>query len=385
MKGMAYTPFAVLATSMMFLMFISPLDVYPESVNQDISSVETAQTLDRSVQNSFSQGFGLTVNNHLQEFNNGLSNPISDAEGNFTSDYDPGSSTYYSLNQVESDLNSLFASETRRNLVLNTGSSYGFTASGLTIESTVPLDYALTDQTIGTNLTYNGTVVSQASIDGAKDPFAEFQAGEDVEYSYCGFNKPAYYAGSGASSSGSVISAEAVYKPENPGSISNKAEKVLFVASADEYDTSSWNNYAAVVVEDSSYNTGSFVNGFNVEGQINSGENVIIDQSDVYVSYFRQILDNKCFVESQNAPNVFDRMENNNIASDQGIANFVSNSSSSGQPNEDYIYYDGSETSTGPVVNITGINSNDNSFDERPWFNLDRDNLVDWNLVGLEE
>ncbi|MFO7793454.1 MAG: hypothetical protein R6V35_00565 [Candidatus Nanohaloarchaea archaeon] len=384
MKGMAYTPFAVLATSMMFLMFISPLDVYPESVNQDIGSVETAQTLDSSVKNSFSESFGLTVNEHLQEFNEGLSSSVTDAQTDFSDEYDPDSGSHYSLNQVETDLNDVFQSEVRRDLNLNAGDSFSFSASGLTIESSVTLDYSFTDNIVDTNNALNRTVTSQASIDGAKDPFAEFQAGEDVEYSYCGYDKPAYLAGSGGSSSNSVISAEVVYRPEDPGSVSNKGEKVIFIESADGIQASTLDAFAAVVLEDSSYSNEDYVQDFDLDRQVNTGENVIIDANEVYVSYFREILDNQCFVESGNAPDIFDRMENDSSASDQGIMTIIPDSSSFGSPNEDYLYYS-SRGPDGSTVNVTGLNSNENNFDERPWVNLDRENLVDWNLESLEE
>ena len=385
MKGMAYTPFAVLATSMMFLMFISPLDVYPDSVNQDIESVETSQTLDRSLENSFKESFGQTVNGHLREYNENLSSSVTDAQNNFSDEYDPDSGTHYSLTQVESDLNDLFQSSERRDLNLEAGDSFSFSASGLTIESTVNLNYNITDDIVNTENSLNRTVVSQASIDGAKDPFAEFQAGEDVDYRYCGFEKPAYFAGSGSSSSGSVISAEAVYRPEDLSSITNKGEKVLFIESADGFQDSTLDSFAAVVVEDSSYSNGDYIQGFNLERMVNTGENVIIDSDDAYVSYFRQILGEGCFVESGNAPDIFDRMENDNVASNQGIMTFTGNSSSFGSPNEDYLYFDTSRNADGSVVNVTGLNSNDNGFDEMPWFNVDSQNLAGWNLSGLEE
>jgi len=385
MKGMAYTPFAVLATSLMFLMFISPLDVYPDSVNQDIGSVETAQTLDRSIENSFREGFELTVNRHLQDYNEDLTSPVTDAQNNFSDVYDPDSTDHYSLNQVETDLNSIIQSDDRRELNLETEESFSFSASGLTIQSTVPLEYNLNDEVVGTNNTFNQTIVSQASIDGAKDPFAEFNAGEDVEYSYCGYERPAYYAGSGSSSSNSVISGEAVYMPENLNSVSNKEGKVVFIDSEDDFDNEELNQFEAVITESSSYSNDHYVQGFELERAVNTGENVIINEDDVYLSYFREILDNQCFVESNNAPDIFDRMENNNVASNHGIMTFVTNSSSFGSPNEDYIYYDSSEDESGSVVNVTGLNSNENGFDERPWFNLDSQNLQVWNLSGLEE
>lgn len=381
---MAYTPFAVLATSMMFLMFISPLDVYPESVNQDIGSVETVQTLDSSIENSFSESFGITVNEHLREYNEGLNSPVTDAQTNFSEEYDPDSGSHYSLTQVETDMNDLFQSGARRELNLDSGETFNFAASGLTIESNVSLNYNMTDNLVGSINSFDRTVISQASIDGAKDPFAEFNAGENVEYSYCGFDKPAYYAGSGSSSSNSVISGEAIYRPDDISEVSNKADKVLFIESVDNYGAS-LGGFAAVVVQDSSYNSGAYVNGFAPERKINNGENVIIDQNEVFISYFRKILDNECFVESSNAPDVFDRIEDNNVASDQGILTFIGNSTSKGSPNEDYLYYDGSRTSDGSVVNVTGLNSNDNGFDERPWFNLDTSNLDIWGLESLEE
>ena len=386
MKGMAYTPFAVLATSLMFLMFISPLDVYPDSVNQDIGSVEAAQTLDRSIENSFREGFGLTVTGYLQEYNEDLTSPVTDAQNNFSDEYDPDSNDYYSLNQVETDLNSIFQSDDRRELNLETEESFSFSASGLTIESTVPLEYNLNDEVVGTNNTVDQTIISQASIDGAKDPFAEFNAGEDVEYSYCGYERPAYFAGSGNSGSNSVVSGEAVYMPEDLSAVNNnEGDKVVFIESDDDFDDSELNQFAAVITESSSYSNDHYVQGFELERAVNTGENVIINEDDVYVSYFREILDNQCFVESSNAPDIFDRMENNNMPSDQGIMTFIADSGSTGEPNEDYLYFDDSRTEDGSAVNVTGLNSNENGFDERPWFNLDNQNLQAWNLSGLEE
>jgi hypothetical protein len=381
MKGMAYTPFAVFATSMMFLLFISPLDVYPESVNQDIRASETAQTFQNSLDQAFSDGMEESVNQYMIEFNDNLvsSGPSSDASQEFNDDYSVSSSSYYSVNDIEGNFTQIFNND-RRELQLDPGNNPSFDAEGLKIRTQITLDYSISDPITGISKSFNDQFVTETYVNGSVDPLAEYSAGETVRYRYCGYDRPASIAGSGTGS-GSDVFGYAAVNPENPGSVSNKGEKIIFLDSAD--GISGLGGFKAVVVQDSSYSSGNDIQEFDYDRQIQSGQNIILSNNRAYVSHFREIMDNQCFIESTDAPDLFQRMEDENQASpDVGVMTFISDSSSHGEVNGDYYYFDSSRSPSNPV-NITGVSSS--TLDERPWFSVAESNMNYWNLSDLME
>ena len=378
MKGMAYTPFAVFATSMMFLLFISPLDVYPESVNQDIQASETAQTFQNSLDQAFSDGMEGSVNQYMIEFNEDLasSGPISHGSQEFNDNYSASSSSYYSIDDIEGNFTQLF-NDDRRELQLNAGNNPTFDAEGLKIKTQINLNYNLSEPVTVILKSFNDQFVTEVYVNGSVDPFAEYNAGEAVRYRYCGYERPAYMAGSG-SGSGSDVFGYAVVNPENPGSVSNPGDKLVFLESAD--GASGLSDFKAVVVED---NSGGDIQGFNYSRQVSTGDNIIVKNDQAYISHFREILDNQCFVESSEAPDLFQRMENKSQASsDLGVMTFIRDSSSYGEVNEDYYYFDNGRSASN-AVNVTGVSSS--TLDERPWFSVAQANMDNWNLSGLIE
>ena len=379
MKGMAYTPFAVFATSMMFLLFISPLDVYPESVNQDIQASETAQTFQNSLDQAFSDGMEKSVNQYMIEFNDNLvsSGPSPDASQDFNDNYSVSSSSYYSVNDIEGNFTQIFNND-RRELQLDAVNNPSFDAEGLKIRTQITLDYSISDPVTGISKSFNDQFTAEAYVNGPVDPLAEYSAGETVRYRYCGYDRPASIAGSGTGS-GSDVFGYAVINPENPGSVSNKGEKIVFLDSAD--GISGLGGFKAVVVEDSSYDSGNRIQGFDYDRQIQPGQNIILSDNKAYISHFREIMDNQCFIESTDAPDLFQRMEDENQASpDLGVMTFISDASSHGEVNGDYYYFNSSRSPSNPV-NVTGVSSS--TLDERPWFSVAESNMNYWNLTDL--
>ena len=382
MKGMAYTPFAVFATSMMFLLFISPLDVYPESVNQDIQASETAQTFQNSLEPAFSNGMEESVNQYMIEFNNNLasSGPISDGSQEFNDNYSTSSSSYYSIDDIEGNFTQLFDND-RRELEIDVGNNPNFEVEGLKITAQIDLNYNISDPVTGISKSFDDQYFTEAYINGSVDPLAEYNAGETVRYRYCGYERPAYVAGSG-SGSGSEVFGYAVVNPESPADIDGvEGNKIIFLESKDDF-SGSLDSYKAVVVEDTSYSSAD-IESFSYDRQIQTGQNIILSNDEAYISHFREILDNQCFIQSSDAPNLFQRMEDENQASpDEGVMTFISDSSSYGEVNGDYYYFDGGRSPSNPV-NVTGVSSS--SLDERPWFSVAEANMNYWNLNGLIE
>lgn len=379
---MAYTPFAVFAASMLFLLFISPLDLYPDTVHQDIQASETAQTFHHSFENGFSNGFGESVNQYMITFNDNVSSegPLNDAEDEFNTNYSMSSSNYFSMDELENNIIEIFQDD-RRNINFSTGDSVTFDAEGLKINSKIDLNYNLTDPITGITRRYSQRFSTEASINGSIDPLTNYTAEERLEYRYCGYESPAVMAGSG-SGSASELFGYAVVKPDDQDSIADKENKIILLESADNEDEAVLDEYKAVIVEDNSYNDGDYIQDFNQDQQFYTGQNIILIDDYVYISYFREIIDNQCFIEADDAPDIFQRMENDNSGSVDGILTFIEDTSSEGEPNEDYYYFDSDRSASNPV-NITGVSSSD--LDERSWFSVEQVNMDYWNLTNLIE
>lgn len=376
MKGMAYTPFAILAVTLLFLLFISPLDVYPDLVHQDLTATEHSTTFDRSLQKAFNDGFSVEANQEFDSYNQEIisqgyeeDNPQNVFRERFILNKFETWEWNQSVHQtVESD---------RRTISTDYGNPL-FENGGLTIQSQYYLEYNLTDSNVGTNYNVEGNQDVNVDITGAADPLLtkENEDSEEFQYRTCGYERPAELLDTG--NGGGVIHGYITFDHEDTGN-----DQIIVLEEGESFQGDP-EDFKAVISENSVDQTNWDYWIENVETLgLNQGDSVIIDgeDDDLWLSRFREIINEDCYVETEEGPDVFSRLEGEFQSSEIGLTTFVDGTEFSGEgSNEGYIYFNEDVTDEGR--GIKGVTHQDQG-EELDWFSVSMTNIDFWDIESL--
>lgn len=356
MKGMSYTPFAILASSLLFLLFITPLEVQPDETTQDVQTVQTLNTLETSLNNSLGQHLAQEINDELSEFIEESTLPADNPEQEFEDDL-----------QVDSPGHDM---DLQQELEIEDPPNVNQEVIGLKAGGEAEIGYTIADETAGITYEREGLVSGSRPLEGVKDPLHDLN-GEEAEIQYCGMDSPAEKIGEGGSNSGDIAHGEAVLRPE-----STDGDKIAFVEDANDPEVD-LEDFRAVVAEEGDAGE-VWISDFPDIDKAYNGMNAIINEEEVYRSIFRRMIDEDCFVESPEAPNIFTRMEDESGPDSDGIMTFLDETGSA--VNEDYIELtDGSSENP---VKVKGVSEVDEG-EERD-FMVESSNLEAWSLESLE-
>jgi hypothetical protein len=377
-KGVAYTPFALIASSLLLLIFTVPLGANPQSVETEIHPIESSQTYEHSVGESLENIAEKSLNTNLRGLNKDLVNEsrsLENAKQEFISSYSlESNSAGYNTTEVTQEAESEVDGGERLNTDISSLDSVS--QEGLAIAGDQKMSYVYTDEILGTR--YERRIRDyRASVEGSLDPLNYYRTGEKIRYKTCGYSKPAYRIGSGNETSGfNSIFGEAIVRPENISNVENKDDKIIFTRRTD----AQLSDFLAVVTQNESVDRSvEWITDFEYQRPVKNGQNIILKDDEAFVSHFREIIDRKCFVEAGNAPGVFQRMENSTSESSNGILTFNYDSNSS-IANEDYNLIGQRDEG----VNVSGV-TDVGIGDERPWFRVRSENMGYWNLSSLIE
>jgi len=384
MKGMAHTPFAIFAVTMLLILFMVPLNSVPEEARQDIKGSEAENARAHNLENSLAKGLGITASEYIEAANNYVADQgfVSDAEAatDFeTGEFDGEDMNTTSYTEWVSGLESRYSD---RGMSVEYSYSNLSVEPGVEVEGVADLQYELNRSSI--RYSFDSSKTGESGLRGQDPLLADASSGSFTpEYSYCGFDTPAHQVGSGSSSSGEVAHGYAAVKPEDLTSVDTSDSRVLVVEDASEYDSTELSAFNGVIAEASgSIEDGGYarVSGLDVS-EIAEGDSLIMDGVDVWQSFFREITDENCYIRNSNAPGVIERMEGSFSSSSQGITTFIGSTSNAAELNEAYMYYDNEASSNS---SISGVTTGDYG-DFRPWFKLADGNIGEWNIGDLSE
>lgn len=386
MKGMAHTPFAIFGITVLFLLFMVPLNSIPQESEIYVKGTEAANTDALLLENSFEKGIAMTGSNYIQASNkyvvdNGF---VSDASSSIdfeAGEFNGSNVDFVNYTEWTSGLKTSY-SERGHNL------EYRFENpsldTGLRVNGSVDIDYNFTHDSRSTTYSLDSQISGLEGLRGP-DPLLEDASGGSFgpQYRYCGFDTPAIQLGIGSSSSGEIAHGYASVEPESLGSVDNSYPRVLVVDNVSGYTSGQLDPFTGVVTDQGSIPNGNYaeIEGLNLN--VTEGTSLIINSDEAWKSYFRVIMDERCYISNSNAPGVLKRMEGSFSSSSKGLTTFVNDSSPAGTTNEAYIFHD--STTVSPV-NISGVTKGDYG-NFRPYFMLSDDsgdnNIAEWSIANL--
>jgi hypothetical protein len=234
--------------------------------------------------------------------------------------------------------------------------------------------------------TDNKTVT--VSAEGLEDPMLLLRSSGRYVSSYtrCGFADPADMLGTGTQNSSSVFHGSAAVSPSDPSSLSNAGQKVLVVADVDDYSSqhsqNSVNDFGAVVSAEESENPESYsehyVFGTGSNPGIGENESVTVYREQIWRTNFREMFQERCYIEDASGPGVLDRFENNADASG-GVATLLDVSALPSEiQREDsavgHEYFDSDQSTLEKIHGVT---------EYYPWFRLDQPHIQKYDLQEL--
>jgi len=386
---MVYTTFAVVATSLIFFMAMSPINSDIDVDTSDTVRISEAsfyldsvlEDLERSSEMAAKRGLTGSANYIIE-----TGEPLEDPEENLTEAIVNGSISGVELNSTENASLSEWSDKVegmarnagyRLNLTVQ---DHEFNASGFRLEGSKEIKARLKDPVTLASFNRTESVDIEVDVDGTEDPLLllRSQGRYTPVIKYCGFDRPATRIGTGSESSSPSVLGEAVVEPSDPGGIENKSDKVLVVEeNADQIGEA--DSFAGVV----SYGSSAPVSTDYVYGtgplSLEDGQDVILSGNEVWKSNFREMIFEDCYVPAK-APGIMERYGNNLTEVENGILTFVDASS---LPSElrypetsvGYKYFVGD--SQGTVHGIDGVT------DTHSWFRLDDEDIERWGLEGL--
>jgi len=381
MKGMTNTPFAILAASLLLMLFLTPLNSVQEGLEQNVLKSEASNMQSDNVENSFKKGLGITASNYINASNNYVveNGFVSDAEAAI--DFENGE--FNSVQMNFTDYNE-WASSLETSYADN-GNELEYTFSnlelveGLKIKGVSDLQYNFSPQGSSTTYSFDDRAEGLDGVRGPDPLLADASGGAFTpDYSYCGFERPAQQLGLGSQSSNEVAHGYAVVEPDE---LNPESNQILVVENASEYNSIELSDFNGIIAEaENTISNGDYatVSGLNI-ASIVEGDSLIINNDQIWRSHFRKMINENCYVENSNAPGIFNRMEGSFSQSNKALTTVVGDESNSNNVNEAYLYYSGDSVSNS---SIKGVTSGD-YLNDKAWFKLSDENIAEWDLETL--
>lgn len=396
-KAMIYTTFALISSSLLLLLALLPVT---STVNMDPASSsrigEASFFLD-SILSDMDRTLELGTRRALTESTDyiiGTGEPLAQPEKNISNALVTGNISDNSLDGMDGvTLNEW--TERVRNIANN--SNYGLrvslesssiNSSDVSLESSYTVFTRLKDPVTLAAFNETRTANSDVSAEGIEDAMLLLRTDGAYSSSYrdCGFDDPAEQLQTSGTYNKGPFHGDAAYKPSDINSVSERDQKILVVEDVTSYSIGDINDYGAVVSAQPNSSSGyTNVYGFDTGeiSNIESNMSLTIYEGQVWRSNLREMFQQPCYVQTDEGPNILDRMENKLISDseDNGTATFIDISElPSDIRREDsavgYVYFN-SSSSYGSLNKIRGVS------DDYSWFKLDQTHVNKWDLNDL--
>lgn len=397
-KGMVYTTFAIIGTSLLILLFAftSTTDDYTSDENPFrigeasyyIQNVEG--DLDRAHTIAARRTGSAIVNYTVTE-----GESIEDLEGTMANITLNGSYEEFDIVVENSSLNSWkntvreAAQQSRYNLEVKF-KEVSYTDRYLNLVSTLDASTHLGDPTTSARFNHTLQYRNEISFKGYEDIMLLLRSEDRYinTYKACGFNAPAEQVTMGSQNNDGATYGTAT----RDSSAVNASQKILLTENTPDSVVAS--DFAGVVSTqntDPGYNSTKYI--FNADiSRINDGENLILYENQVWRSRIREIIETGCYMKSTGTiagPGIMERMKNqlNPAAGEEkGLVTLIDKARMPEQlqyvqrSNVGHLYFSG-ETGQG-IAGVTGEEAFGNR-DYRSAFRLDQEHINEWNLTAL--
>lgn len=241
------------------------------------------------------------------------------------------------------------------------------------------------------------TTTSNSGIEGLEDPMIRLQTVDFYGhfFSRCDFSEPAELLETGAQNSGSTIHGRAAVEPL-VGDVDNPGERIIVAENVSEYSDTEVQQFAAAVSAEPVSNPSNFNNRYVFDtgsiASIQDNESLIIDDAEVWRSGFREMLRTGCYIVSDgplNGPDFLDRLANNLTGTRAtGIASLINETAAPShadtRSNVDYVYFNSTDV-YGSLNEINGVTSGEGSAEYFDYFRIDQYHVDQWGIAGLTD
>ncbi|MFB6193191.1 MAG: hypothetical protein ABEK00_02980 [Candidatus Nanohaloarchaea archaeon] len=393
---MVYTSFAVLASSLLLVLAMTPVQTAVDLDSSEAARIGEASFFMESVLDDMDRSLGIATRRALTGATNYVietGEPLARPGQNLTSATVNGT---ISGNELNATGNASLSVWTRRvsSIARESGyhldvdvTGYSFNASGIDLESSYSVNARLRDPATLATFNRTRTETVPVSARGLEDTMLLLESvGRYVNrYQRCSFDDPADRLYTGATSSAGTAHGSAVVRPADAADVDNSGEKILVAQDIDNYATVDVNGFAgAVSAEPNSsggYTTEYAFDTGSIAG-IEQNTSLVINAGDVWRSGFRQMFREGCYVPSPRGPDVLDRLGNRKVSGpgETGIATLVEVPELPPELQKEgsavgYVYFN--ETGYGSLNRIRGVSQ------EHTWFRLDDHHVELWDIEPL--
>lgn len=398
-KGMVYTTFAIIGTSLLILLFaftattddytsdenpfrIGEASYYIQNVEEDLNRAHTiaARRAGSSIVNHTVRE-GEEIEN-LQETMTNIT--LNGSTERFDTVVENSSLNVWKKNIIDE------AQKSRYNLSVKFR-EISYNDSYLDLVSTLNASTQLKDPTTSAKFNHSQLYRNKISFTGYEDIMLLLRSEDRYinTYKACGFNTPAEQVTTGTENNTGATYGTAT----RDTSADNKTQKVLIVEDAPpSVDTSPFAGVVSTENTDPEYDNTKYVFGAADIDQITEGENLILYGDQVWNSRIRQIIETGCYMRSTGdtaGPGIMERMKNQlepAAGESKGLVTLIDKTRMPQQlqyldrSNVGHLYFS-EETGQG-IAGVTGNEAFGNR-DYRNGFRLDQGHINEWNLRGL--
>lgn len=396
-KGMIYTSFAILSSSLLLLVAAFPVTNSMQVDEGEAIRISEASFFLESVLSDMDRSLEISTRRALAGaagYVVSTGERIGNPEENVTSALVNGTISGKELNATK---NATLTDWSFRVADVAKRSNYGleiqlrnqsFNSSGFHVNSSYRVFTRLEDPSTLASFNRSNSASSRVSVTGLEDTMTLLRSeGRYVSIiEKCEFGGPAQQLYTGTVSSNGTIQGYAVVEPDPLAlsSVENKSEKILVTEDITVYDPTEVNEFAgsvSAIVGSETLFSNEYVFGTGSVNDVEPGMSLILHKKQVWKSSLREMFQEGCYVKDDTGPDFFDRLGNRLVSPDsEGIATLleVPRLPSELQKQDSavaHVYFNG--TGYGSLKKVKGVNY------EYQWFRLDQKHVDEWGLEPL--
>jgi hypothetical protein len=400
-KGMVYTTFAIIATSLLILLFAFTSTSQDYTGDENPFRIGEASYYLKNIEGDLSRAHQIAARRAASSVVNYTvrnGEPVEGLEQTLENITLNGSTERFDTVVKDSSLNSWKQSvkdsaEESRYVLSIQFDQVTFEDSGIGLETTVQASTQLEDPTTATQFNNTPERTNTVDFEGYEDTLFLLRSGDTYinNYKRCGFQDPAQQVATGTDSNTGATYGEAT----TDTTASDREEKILV-----NNEPSNGGDFAGVITDDSvSYNNTKYITGLDAENlNIEEGQNLILYEDQIWHSQIREIINTGCYLRSEfeqdsktEGPGIKERLKNQTANADdetQGLETLLDKSRLPQQlqyldrSNVGYRYFRATEGQK--IAGITGDQAfNPDRDGYRNGFRLDSEHIEKWNMQGL--
>ena len=234
-------------------------------------------------------------------------------------------------------------------------------------------ELSVTYQRSGRQSTINRTFETSKGLSQVKDPYLASR-GYDAHFNKCGLDSP---VSDSLTESVSDYNGTAYGKASVQPSISEVGtpiERVLVTSDPSNYTDTETDGFAAVITSQASISGSTnqvYASNVNTTS-IQTGDDLIVHEGEVYRSHFRDMIRNSCYLSVEGYPGVEERFSNNTQNYNGSVATFINETKTSADNSSSSIGYEYfNNGAVGSLEEVAGVTFGRG--ETLDWFRLSQD------------